>query len=211
MFKCQVASALHWIYVFACGHLAGLTRTVHAQTRDFLGITIVSDASPWGGGALMWKSFQEYADDRPAAEFFSLPWTSEHEALIDGKVGLPDHQASWEALAFAIAIRTWVVDGVQGKVTIIGDTQGVISNLIAMRSRATVINDIVKEVALHLTPLGVDLLGLHLWAEQNKQADELSRLTGQTEVPSWVHASTTRATPAMVDPRKWRQTETVVK
>ena len=111
-------------------------------------------------------------------------------------------------MAFGIAIETWVTDDVQGKVTIIGDAQGVISNLIAMRSRATAINDIVKEIALHLAPLGLDLLGVHLWAEQNEQADELSRMLGQTEVPDWIHASTSRATLTMVDPRRWRQTET---
>ena len=67
IFKRQIAPARHWIHELACGHLAGLTRTVHAETRDLLGITVVSDASPWGGGALMWRTFQEYADNAPAA------------------------------------------------------------------------------------------------------------------------------------------------
>ena len=156
----------------------------------------------------MWNTFQDYMDDRPAAQFFSLPWTSTHEALIDGTVGVPDHQASWEALAFAIAIKTWVTTDVQGQVTIIGDAAGVIGNLIAMRSRSPPINDIVKEVALHLTPLGLDLMGLHLWAEHNQQADELSRLTGKDNVPDWIHPSTLKAEPLLVEPRKWRLTDT---
>ena len=205
-YKRQITPALHWIYEFACGHLSGLTRTVHALTRDILGITIVSDASPWGGGALMWHTFQEYADNQPAAEFLNVQWTAEHEGLIDGQVGSPDHQASWEALAFGIAIRTWVTGKVQGKITIIGDAQGVISNIIAMRSRAPAINDIVKEIALHLAPLGLDLLGLHLWAEQNEQADELSRLTGQTAAPDWLHPSTSRRTASMITPQQWQRT-----
>ena len=198
VYKRQVTPALHWIHEFPCGHLSGLTRTVHALSRDFLGITIVSDASPWGGGALLWRTFQEYADNQPAAEYLTVQWDAEHEGMINGQVGSPDHQASWEALAFGIALRTWVTDKVQGKITIIGDAQGVISNIIAMRSRAPVINDIIKEIALHLAPLGLDLLGLHLWAEQNEQADELSRLTGQTAPPEWLHPGTLRATPMMI-------------
>ena len=157
---------------------------------------------------MMWSSFQDYADNKPATEFFSIRWASEHEKMIDGETGTPDHQASWEALAFGIAIKTWVTEHTLGKVTIIGDAQGVISNLIAMRSRAAVINDVIKEVALHLTPLGLDLLGLHLWAEQNTQADELSRLTGKSEVPAWIHASTSRASVAMIAPQRWRETGT---
>ena len=156
----------------------------------------------------MWRTFQDYADNKPAAEFLNVQWTRDHELMIDGAVGSPDHQASWEALAFGIAIKTWVNGCVRGKVTIVGDAQGVISNLIAMRSRATAINDIIKEVALHLAPLGLDLMGLHLWAEQNTQADELSRLTTKSEVPAWIHASTSRATAAMISPQRWRETDT---
>ena len=46
----------------------------------------------------MWRTFQDYADNKPATEFLNVQWTREHELMIDGSVGSPDHQASWEAL-----------------------------------------------------------------------------------------------------------------
>ena len=158
---------------------------------------------------MLWNTFQEYKDGKPAAEYMTMQWTAEHEKMIDGQVGVPDHQASWEALAFGIAIRTWVTAEVQGKITIVGDAQGVISNIIAMRSKAPAINDIVKEIALHLAPLGLDLLGLHLWAEMNKQADELSRIFDPTVTPEWLDPGTSRRTPSAISPQRWRTTNPV--
>ena len=58
-----------------------------------------------------------------------------------------------------------------GKVTTIGDAAGVIGDLVAMRARAKVVNNLVKEAALHLAPLGLELEGVHVWAEQNTWAD----------------------------------------
>ena len=152
----------------------------------------------------MWNTFEDYLQDRPAAQFLSVPWSSTHEALIDGVIGIPDHQATWEAFAFAVALRTWVTPATQGQVTIIGDAAGVIGNLVSMRSRSPIINDVIKEVALHLAPLGLDLMGLHLWAEQNEQADQLSRLTGQMDVPKWLHPDTLKAEPVLIDTKRWK-------
>ena len=38
------------------------------------------------------------------------------------------------------------------------------------------INEITKEVAMHLAPLGHELEGVHIWSEMNTLADALSRM-----------------------------------
>ena len=45
-----------------------------------------------------------------------------------------------------------------------------------MKAKATKINEIAKELALHLAPLGHELVGIHVWSEENVLADALSRI-----------------------------------
>ena len=134
-----------------------------------------------------------------------LKWTEEHERLISGTIGLPDHQAEWEALMFVIALRTWTSSSTRGKLTIIGDAARVISDLIAMKAKSANINCLVKEAALHLAPLGLELFGIHLWSEKNEKADELSRITVDGAMPAWLTSSgATRSTPTPPHVHLWR-------
>ena len=103
-----------------------------------------------------------------------------------------------------IALRTWTSSASRGKITIIGDASGVISDMVAMRARAPGINNLIKEASLHLAPLGLDLQCLHVWAELNTQADELSRLDDENTVPSWLDPITEKAIPISVVPHFWR-------
>ena len=52
-----------------------------------------------------------------------------------------------------------------------------------MKARATKVNEIAKELALHLAPLGHELVGIHVWSEVNVLADALSRIGNRTTVP----------------------------
>ena len=90
VFKKQVVSALHWLLTLADCMEGGLTRTVHAWERHLWTMVIVTDASPWGGGALMWQTWDSYQKDKPADEFMQLQWTPLHESPIAGQIGVPD-------------------------------------------------------------------------------------------------------------------------
>ena len=52
VYKKQIAPALTWLRTLAEKNTNNLTRIIHAADRNLDGPTIVTDASPWGGGAL---------------------------------------------------------------------------------------------------------------------------------------------------------------
>ena len=206
----QVASALYWLFTLTDLTAGGLTRLVHAADRHRWGSVLVTDASLWGGGALLWDSWQSYEAAEPAKEFIQLRWTAQHEALIAGEVGRPDHQASFEMLMMVLALRTWTSENTRGQITMVGDAAGCLGDLVALRAKTTVLNNLIKEAALHLAPLGLDMQAVHIWGVNNIMADELSRWTADGLPPSWLNAQTRRRTEFTSDPRRWRHCSTSV-
>ena len=77
-----------------------------------------------------------------------------------------------------IAINTWkkVLVEAQGRLAIRGDALGVLQDVVKMRARDPILNDITSEIALILAPQGGDLRAAHVWSEQNEICDQLSRL-----------------------------------
>ena len=59
---------------------------------------------------------------------------------------------------------------------LVGDALGVWFGMVKFCARAGKINEIAKEVAMHLAPLGHELVGVHIWSEANTLADGLSRV-----------------------------------
>ena len=102
---------------------------------------------------------------------------------MQSTIGKPDGQARWEAFMFLLAIREWVRPGLRGKITIVGDAEGILGSLTAFRSDDPVINNISKEIALVLAPLGFELAAIHIWGEENVMADDLSRICHGHAVP----------------------------
>ena len=204
VYRKQVASALHWLLTLADVAEGGLSRTVHAADKHKWGLVIVTDASPWGGGALLWSSWQAYDKNEPANEFIQVEWTALHERLVMGKVGLPEHQASFEMLMMILALRTWTDHHTRGTVTMVGDAAGALCDLVAMRAKTVVLNNLIKEAALHLAPLGLDVQGLHIWGVNNEMADQLSRWTASGARPSWLTSSTKKRIATTAQPQFWR-------
>ena len=71
----------------------------------------------------------------------------------------------------------------RGRIILVGDAEGVLQSVVKMAAKAKVINEIAKEVALHLAPLGLTLSGVHIWGEENCLADALSRLNSGEPIP----------------------------
>ena len=77
----------------------------------------------------------------------------------------------------------------------VGDAEGILFDLIQMRGKSPVINEVAKELALYLAPLGKDLSGMHIWGAQNKIADDLSRLSeakGESKIVDWLQWTSSR-------------------
>ena len=84
---------------------------------------------------------------------------------------------------FLLALREWARPGLRGKITIVGDAEGILGSLTAFRSDDPIINNISKEVALVLAPLGFELAAIHIWGEENVMADDLSRICQGQGIP----------------------------
>ena len=87
-------------------------------------------------------------------------------------------QARWEALALLNAVAQWhavILEHTCG-VHFVGDAQGVLQGMTALRARGPGVNVVAMEVALRLAPAGLLLAATHLWSECNVTADRLSRI-----------------------------------
>ena len=148
-----------------------------------------------GGGAACWNCASDFYRNLPPQCYFSIQWTVFHETLLHATIGDPAHQATFEAYVYLLAITSWVTPETKGRVIVIGDALGVMHGIIQLSSRAFIVNEIAKELALHLAPLCISLAGIHIWGEENALADALSRLFSGKELPIEV-SSATRIVPA---------------
>ena len=178
VFKRQVWPALSWLRRFH-GHQRGeLVRHLFLVDQLLDGLVLEVDASTTGGGAACWHGDRRRSQREPPDAFVCTQWTPEDEQLLLAVRGDPAHQATWEAFMALLAIRHFVTLKSRGKIVLVGDALGVWYSLVRMNAKATKINEIAKELALHLAPLGHELVGIHVWSEENVLADALSRIGG---------------------------------
>ena len=131
----------------------------------------------------MWVGHPDRRFSCTPSAWTSAAWGREDEAVMESIIGKPDGQARWEAYMFLLAVRQWVRPGLRGRITMVGDAEGILGSLTAFRSDDHVINDISKEMALVLAPLGFELEAIHIWGEENVMADDLSRICQGHAVP----------------------------
>ena len=190
VYRKQIDSALHWLQLFALGNRGGLSKTFLLEERFKDGVVMQCDASVWGGGAACWNTASEFYANLPPRSYFSIQWTSFHESLLQATIGDPAHQATFEAYVFLLAVTSWVTPQTIGRVILIGDALGVMHGIVQLSSKAFIVNEIAKELALHLAPLCISLSGIHIWGEENALADALSRLFSGKELPHEVSSAT---------------------
>jgi hypothetical protein len=179
----QIESALEWLLEFASQNgKIPIERVYLVCHRHVVAITMEVDASPWGGGAILWSGPPEGRHDRAPQEYMAITWDKGDESLLQAEIGMPHGQARWEAYMFMLAMRQWCHCGLIGRIVLIGDAEGVISSLCRFSSKDPVINDMAKEIGLWLAPLGLLIRGVHIWGEQNSWADALSRQTVPTQL-----------------------------
>ena len=66
------------------------------------------------------------------------------------------------------------------------------------KARAAKVHEIAKELPLHLSPLGDELAGIHVWREVNALADALSRIGNHTVVPCRIASSCAQGNVALL-------------
>ena len=82
-----------------------------------------------------------------------------------------------------LAVRHFVSARTRGKITVVGDALGVWHGLAKFPAKSPSINEVAKELAMYLAPLGHEICGIHVWSEANVLADALSRLSQGGRVP----------------------------
>lgn len=202
MYKKQVLPVLLWMHRLVTGIEGPLVHSILVVDRDLQGVLMEMDASPQGGGAVAWFGAVGRGPRRAPDAFFSAAWNIEDEMLLDANVGDPASQATFEAFAALLAIRTFVRPDMRGTVAIVGDALGVWHGIVRFSVRSRQVNDVAKEVAMHLAPMGRDLVGIHVWGEDNQLADALSRLDDGAAAPAALARS--RVEPGPRDRVVWR-------
>ena len=82
-----------------------------------------------------------------------------------------------------LAILHFVSPVLRGKIILVGDALGVWCSMVRMSAKSQKINEVAKELALHLAPLEHELVGIHVWSEVNVIADALRKMGEHGLVP----------------------------
>ena len=156
------------------------------------GTSIVFDAPPWGGGAILYE-------DTSAVEHMAIAWDTEFADRFGAAVGDSGCLAFYEAVVVLAAIQAWGVDGKRKRMALIGDNVGALTVAISLRGRGD-LAQVCREVALRQARFGLELCVGHLPSERNVDADALSRLAAPS--PASFPASL-----LAVPSRAWPQTD----
>ena len=131
-----------------------------------------------------------------------MAWDVNHAGFLGVGPGDETGQATFEAYMMLEAIVCWITEETLGKILLIGDAEGVLFGLTRFSAKAQIVNEIAKEIALHLAPFGQTLSGSHVWGEQNEVADALSRLEHGAVLPGCLVQAVRRTTPSR-DRNSW--------
>ena len=143
----------------------------------------------------MWRTRGAYLRGEPPAEYLAITWDEDHGTFLGASPGDERGQATFEAFMMLEAVLCWVDRHTLGRVCLVGDAQGVLFGLTRLAASSPIINDVAKEIALHLAPFGQTLSWSHVWGEQNEVADALSRLDRGAALPLCLAQSIRRFVP----------------
>ena len=139
---------------------------------------IVFDASPWGGGAVLFEG-------RRPREWIAADWSIDLCRTLQVERGSSAHLAFFEALTALAAVVAWCAGGRRSSIAVVGDNIAALTVAVSQRGRGD-LGRICRELALVQARLGLTIAVGHLATELNTWADALSRLTAPepSEVPA---------------------------
>ena len=192
IFVQQITRPLNWVVALIGDRPQDFKRLIHIDP-PVEQIVIATDASPWGGGAVLWMlpagdlpSPEHLQNTIPALRFTYTAWDTKDEKLLGAIIGEPAGQARWEAFTILASMCLWKSwwSPRHRQVTILGDALGIMEGASKFRSKDAKINAIFAELALVIAPTGATLAQIHLWSERNSLADALSRFSWSPVLPS---------------------------
>ena len=192
IFVQQITRPLKWVVALIGDRPQDFKRTIHIDP-PVEQIVIACDASPWGGGAVLWMlpagdlpSPEHLQNSTPALRFTYKAWEHREEQMLGAVIGDPAGQARWEAFTILASMSLWrsLWCPRHRQITILGDALGIMEGAAKFRSKDPKINSIFAELALLVAPTGDTLSQIHLWSERNSLADALSRLSWSPILPA---------------------------
>ena len=147
---------------------------------------ITFDGSLTGGGATLQAGVPSLsaASSKQVVAYTSLRWTQDDLEMVIVRAGDPAGQARLEALTLATALETWkgLLTSMHGALAVRGDALGVLRDVIKLRAKDPVLNQLAHTMALPIAPTGVDLRAAHVWSEKNTLCDLLSRRASESSL-----------------------------
>ena len=205
----RFATAAAWFEALLCegpvstdGPLP-LERVIRAEVPEDLVAgqcdAIVFDASPWGGGAILFEG-------RVPVEWIATEWTDELCTELRAERGQSAFLTFFEAFTVLAAVVRWCQSGRRSSVAIVGDNVGALTVAVSRRGRGN-LGKICRELALFQAHRSISIAVGHLASGLNSWADALSRLAAPdaAEVPHELCTVSRGAWPQLSDLFKIRE------
>jgi hypothetical protein len=147
-----------------------LSRIVWAHTPE---VSVASpwslefDASPWGGGAVL------YEGGKPR-EWFHTAWTNEHAPSWKVVTGDSRHQSFWEFYTLLLSLMLWAGRLRTPGLRVIGDNTGALADALKLSGSGSMMA-IAREISWRQVRGQWNFAVGHLPGEHNTVADSLSR------------------------------------
>ena len=129
---------------------------------------VVFDASPWGGGAILFHV-------RKPVEYMATAWGDDLCQRLRVTRGESRCLACFEALVALSALEKWSCQGLLREMALVGDNLAALSVAVSLRGKGD-LAQVCREVALRQAWFGLHLAVGHLPTELNTWADALSRI-----------------------------------
>ena len=154
---------------------------------------IVFDASPWGGGAILFEG-------RRPTEWMAVEWTEDLCRELRVERGQSAFLSFLEALTALAAVVRWCPAGGRSAVALVGDNVAALTVAVSRRGRGD-LGRICRELALVQARHSLTISVGHLATKLNTWADALSRLAApdRAEVPQDLRSVPRRAWPELAD------------
>jgi len=161
--------------------------------------TIQFDASPWGGGAILFK-------EGAPQEVLTLRWEPATAHHLGTSIGQAAGQTTWEYLTLFLALCTWGKQAARTGVAVYGDNTGALSNALSLKGKGG-LNLISRELAWRKIRGRWRYAVAHLPAEGNTLADAVSRIHAPAGADQKAYPEELRAVERACarDPADWWQ------
>ena len=200
----RIRPTLVWLKAFFTSEPQCIIRKFHVNDEEAVPLSVATDASTMGMGGILLDS----TSGKPI-QYFSTPITAEDEKILGTQRGQSKGMPIWESLALLIALRTWSLPGERLRISITGDSLGVLQAMVKQASNNPMVNRVIQEVALDLACERYSIGSVtHIKSAANYLPDKLSRMhdAEATNLPAEL-SQVPRRQVALRDSAFWHVTE----